>query len=104
MNIGEAKKLTGREQNAMTQRKYGTKPNLKAQQRNVAKRDNGPSLDWLTDGVPEHELYQQENVDIFPAAPRTFGTRTHDESPYSRDELVRDKAREDARTIDGEDI
>jgi hypothetical protein len=90
----------------MTSRKYGTKLNLKAQQRNVAKRDNGPSLDWLTDGAPEHELYRQENVDIFPAAPRTFGKRTHDESaePYSREELIRDKAREDARTIDGENI
>jgi hypothetical protein len=45
-------------------------------------------------------------TDIYPAAPRTFGKRTHDESaePYSREELIRDKAREDARTIDGEDI
>jgi hypothetical protein len=80
---------------------HGTRQRVKP-----GKRDNGPSLDWLTDGVPEHELYQQENVDIFPAAPRTFGKRTHDESaePYSREELIRDKTREDARTIDGEDI
>jgi hypothetical protein len=110
-------------------RKHGYKPNLKAQQRNAAKRDDG--LDWLADGRllgPEHERYRREHTLIYRCDvcdqpgelarcdvtgietwacdacrnPPVFGTR--DESGYSHEELIQDKAREDARTIDGEDI
>jgi hypothetical protein len=107
----------------MASRKHGTKPNLKAQQRNAAKRS--PQAQALEsaryrqqvrpDKRPRFNLAAQVATlgadsllptDIYPAAPRTFGKRTHDESaePYSREELIRDKAREDARTIDGENI
>ena len=106
----------------MTSRKYGTKPNLNAQKRTSARRSwvapeyepvnccdccGKPaeltfSVSYGIDTWACEECRDPHRVFGGAYAIPVFGTRN--ESGYSREELVRDKAREDARTIDNEDV